>query len=76
MHMLIIYTAIIKGRLKHSEDRILLLVQDPEINHIHVLIQELLVLIIRAQYNRSKVAGHCVRSETKMSDPCVQMSVH
>ena len=30
----------------------------------------------RAQYNRSKVAGHCVRSETKMSDPCVQMSVH
>ena len=30
----------------------------------------------KAQYNRSKVAGHCVRSKTKMSDPCVQMSVH
>ena len=30
----------------------------------------------KAQYNRSKVAGHCVRSKTKMSDPCVRMSVH
>ena len=47
------------------------------LNHTIYMCQTLELLSQgRAQYNRSKVAGHCVRSETKMSDPCVRMSVH